>query len=795
MSLKGLSETDICTKYITPAIQKAGWKLFRQEKYFTDGRVIIKGDTSERGEAKKADYILYYRGNIPLAIIEAKKNIFPIGAGLQQAIEYGEILDIPFVYSSNGDGFIEHDRTGKSKKVEKELSLNQFPSPNELWNRYKEWKGIEKKHEDIITEEYYTGLKKPRYYQEIAINRTVEAIAKGQNRILLVMATGTGKTYVASQIIHKLLKSKTKKRVLFLTDRDVLLTQPSNNDFKIFKKFMTRITNRKVDTSYEVYLALYQAVTGNEDWKNIYKQFSREFFDLIIVDECHRGSASANSAWREVLEYFPKATQIGLTATPKEDKDVSNMHYFGKPIYVYSLKQGIQDGFLAPYKIVRISIDKDVEGYRPERGKIDKYGNEIPDRIYNGRDFDRSIVIDPRTELVAKKVTEYLKKTNRFDKTIIFCVDIEHAERMRQAISNQNKDRVTKNAKYVVRITGDDPYGKRELDNFIDPSSKYPVIATTSKLLNTGVDTQTCKLIVLESNIQSMTEFKQIIGRGTRIRKDFNKYYFTIIDFRQVTNLFADPDFDGEPVQCEEFDANEEIIIPEPAPIDRVYDSVQEQVYLLRESPDQPRKYYVKDVEVRVLNERVQIFDKDGKLVTESLKDYTKKNVGNEFSSLDNFLQKWKKSKQKSVLIKEMVEHGILLHELKEEVGKDFDEFDLVCHVAFDKKPLTRKERANNVKKRNYFTKYGEKAREVISALLDKYSDEGIENIESMKILKVNPFRKFGTPIEIVGFFGGKEKYLEALDELEDQIYGGFNHGYFDNNKVHPGYNAPGRWS
>src|SRR3989338_6731800 len=765
MSLKGLSETDICTKYITPAIQKAGWKLFRQEKYFTDGRVIIKGDTSERGEAKKADYILYYRGNIPLAIIEAKKNIFPIGAGLQQAIEYGEILDIPFVYSSNGDGFIEHDRTGKSKKVEKELSLNQFPSPNELWNRYKEWKGIEKKHEDIITEEYYTGLKKPRYYQEIAINRSVEAIAKGQNRILLVMATGTGKTYVASQIIHKLLKSKTKKRVLFLTDRDVLLTQPSNNDFKIFKKIMTRITNRKVDTSYEVYLALYQAVTGNEDWKNIYKQFSREFFDLIIVDECHRGSASANSAWREVLEYFPKATQIGLTATPKEDKDVSNMHYFGKPIYVYSLKQGIQDGFLAPYKIVRISIDKDVEGYRPERGKIDKYGNEIPDRIYNGRDFDRSIVIDPRTELVAKKVTEYLKKTNRFDKTIIFCVDIEHAERMRQALWNKNKDLATKNSKYVVKITGDDDFGKRELDNFIDPSQKYPVIATTSKLLNTGVDVQTCKLIVLDSNIQSMTEFQQIIGRGTRIREDYGKFYFTIMDFRKVTELFADPDFDGESVQIYEPEPNAEIKMPELE-----VKTPQEQVYI-KEEDEKPRKYYVKDVEVKVLNERVLYYDKDGKLITEELNDYTKKTIQKEFRSLKEFLNKWKKADKKSAIIEEMINQGIFLHELKYEVGIDYDEFDLICHVAYDMKPLTRKERAENVKKKNYFTKYGEKARKVIEALLDKYADEGIENIEDLAILRIEPFNQIGTPTEIVQIFGGRDQYLHVIEELEHELY------------------------
>jgi len=488
MNKKSLSEADICTKFITPAIVTAGWDLnnqIRQEKYFTNGRIIVEGKKYRRGEAKKADFILYYKANIPIAIIEAKDNNHSIGEGMQQALEYGEILDIPFIYSSNGDGFIEHDRTGNSKDAERELPLTQFPSPNELWNRYKAWKGIDKKHEEIITEDYYLGLKKPRYYQEIAINRTIEAVAKGQNRILLVMATGTGKTYVASQIIYKLLKSKAKKRVLFLTDRDALLTQPSNNDFKHFKKFMTRISNRKVDTSYEVYLALYQAVTGSEDWRNIYKQFSKEFFDLIIVDECHRGSAAINSAWREVLEYFPKATQIGLTATPRETKDVSNIDYFGKPIYVYSLKQGIQDGFLAPYKVVRISIDKDVEGYRPEKGKLDKYGNEIPDRIYNVKDFDREIVIDPRTELVAKKVTEYLKRTDRYDKTIVFCIDIEHAERMRRALWNHNKDLVTKNSKYVVRITGDDIYGKRELDNFTDPSSKYPVVATTSKLLNT----------------------------------------------------------------------------------------------------------------------------------------------------------------------------------------------------------------------------------------------------------------------------------------------------------------------
>ena len=558
MNKKDLSERDICTKYITPAIVTVGWDLhkqIREEVYFTKGRVIVRGRTFERGESKKADYILYHTGNIPIAIIEAKDNKHSVGAGLQQAIDYGEILDIPFVYSSNGDAFIEHDRTGRSKEVEKEIPLDKFPSPAELWRRYKKWKGIREQHENIITQDYHMGTKKPRYYQEIAINRAVEAVAKGQDRILLVMATGTGKTYVAAQIIHKLWKSKTKKRILFLADRNILIDQARNNDFKHFKGAMTKITNRKVDKSYEIYLALYQAVTGNEEWKNIYKQFSKDFFDLIIVDECHRGSAAIDSAWREVLEYFPSATQIGMTATPRETATISNIEYFGEPIYIYSLKQGIQDGFLAPYKVIRISIDKDVEGYRPEKGKIDKYGYEVPDRIYNVKDFDRELVIDERTKLVAKKITEFLKKADRFDKTIVFCIDIEHAIRMTIALRNENKDMVTKNSKYVVRITGDDEYGKRELDNFIDPSVKYPVIATTSKLLNTGVDAQTCKLIVLDSNIQSMTEFKQIIGRGTRIREDYNKYYFTIMDFRQVTNLFADPDFDGEPVQCEEFNA------------------------------------------------------------------------------------------------------------------------------------------------------------------------------------------------------------------------------------------------
>lgn len=779
MNKKDLSERDICTKFITPSLIASGWdkdSQIREERSFTNGKIIVRGNKIKRGEQKRADYILYYKSNLPIAIIEAKDNKHTVGAGLQQVIEYGEILDIPFVYSSNGDGFIEHDRTGNSEIIEKELSLDEFPNPEVLWERYKQWKGIESKQEEIITHPYHTTIrgKTPRYYQEIAINRTVEAVANGQNRVLLVMATGTGKTYVASQIIYKLWKSKTKKRILFLADRNILIDQTINNDFKIFKGAITKVRNRKIDKSYEIYMALYQGMTGNDDWKNIYKEFSKDFFDLIIIDECHRGSAKEDSAWREILEYFNTATQIGLTATPKETKEVSNIDYFGEPIYTYSLKQGIEDGFLAPYKVIKISIDRDVEGWRPYKGQKDKYGNIIEDRIYNSKDYDRNLVLDPRTELVSKKVSEFLKNSgDRFSKTIVFCVDIDHAERMRLALRNDNSDLVKENSKYVLKITGDDDVGKKELDGFIDPASKYPVIATTSKLMTTGVDAQTCKLIVLDSNIQSMTEFKQIIGRGTRIREDYGKYYFTIMDFRQVTDLFADPDFDGEPVQVYENKIDSELKIKQAVKEEppKYGLNKQEQIYL-KDSDERPRKYYIKGgVEVKVLNERVLYYDKDGKLITESLKDYTKQSITKEYTTLQKFLEQWNQSEKKSALIHELEEKGVFIEELKEEVGKDFDEFDLICHVAYDKKPLTRKERANNVKKRDYFSKYGEKAKQVIHALLDKYADEGVENIEDLKVLKVNPLRELGTPVEIIRLFGGKAGYLNAVKELESQLY------------------------
>jgi len=553
MDKKSLSERDICSKYISPAIAMAGWdiqKQVREEVSFTKGRIIVRGKLHSRGESRRADYILYHQSNLPVAVIEAKDNKHSLGSGMQQALGYAEALDVPFVFSSNGDGFLFHDRSGTGDQVETELNLDQFPSPAELWQRYCRWKGLEGDARQKAEAPYYDdgSGRMPRYYQTNAINRTVEAVARGQDRILLVMATGTGKTYTAFQIIWRLWKSKQKKRILFLADRNILVDQTKNNDFKPFGAAMTKIAKRQIDTSYEIYLSLYQAVTGAEEEQNVYKQFSRDFFDLIVIDECHRGSAAEDSAWREILDYFSGATHIGLTATPKETKEVSSITYFGEPVYSYTLKQGIEDGFLAPYKVVRIDFDKDLQGWRPPKGMLDKNGELIEDRIYNLKDMDRTLVIEARTQLVAQKVTEFLTATDPFQKTIVFCDDINHAERMRQALVNLNPERVAENRKYVMRITGDDQEGKAELDNFIDPESRYPVIATTSKLMTTGVDAQTCKLVVLDQHIKSMTEFKQIIGRGTRINEDFGKYWFTIMDFKKATELFADPAFDGDPV-------------------------------------------------------------------------------------------------------------------------------------------------------------------------------------------------------------------------------------------------------
>ena len=774
---KGLSERDICTKYITPALELAGWdkhSQLREEVFLTEGRIIVRGRLTSRGKRKWADYVLYHKPNIPIAVIEAKDNKHRVGDGMQQGLEYGEMLDVPFIYSSNGDGFLEHDNMAASGKIEREIPLNAFPSPKELWQRYCSYKGIDDTNKHIFTEDYYSDPagKTPRYYQQVAINRTIEAIAKGQNRILLVMATGTGKTLTAFQIIWRLWKAGMKKRILFLADRNILVDQTRINDFKPFGQVMTKISKRQVDKSYEVYLSLYQAVTGSEEEKNIYKQFSPDFFDLIVVDECHRGAAAEDAAWHEVLEYFASATQIGMTATPKETRDVSNIGYFGEPVYTYSLKQGIADGFLAPYKVVRIDIDKDLTGWRPEKGKLDKHGELIEDRIYNQQDFDRTLVLEKRTELVAKKVSDFLKATDRFDKTIIFCEDIDHAERMRQALVNENPDLAKDNRKYIMRITGDNTEGKAELDNFIDPESRYPVIATTSQLLNTGIDAQTCKLIVLDQIIRSIARFKQIIGRGTRINEDYDKRYFTIMDFKKATELFADPDFDGQPVQIYKPGPDDPPVPPDeiddisehPATDDILVDTTFEQT-------EKRVKYIVDDVPVSVVAERVQYCDADGKLITESLKDYTRQKVHDQYASLDDFLTNWTKAERKQAIIDNLQEHGVFFDELGETVGKDFGPFDLICHVAFDQPLLTRRERADNVKKRNYFTKYGEQAKAVLNALLDKYADVGIENIEDINILRIQPISEFGAPMEIIEWFGGRDGYLKAIKELEAHLF------------------------
>lgn len=794
MNKKSFSERDICTKFITPAIEKSGWDKHMQvleEVSFTDGKIYVRGRLTARGTRKRADYILYYKPNIPIAIIEAKDNNHSVRAGIQQALDYARILDIPCVFSSNGDGFLFHDRTEIGTSIESEISLDQFPSPEQLWEKYKKYKGITTTAaEKIASQEYYFDgtNRKPRYYQQIAVNRTVEAIANGQNRILLTMATGTGKTYTAFQIIHRLWKSGAKKRILFLADRNALIDQTRRNDFKHFKDKMTVVKNRQIDKSYEIYLALYQGLSGTDEAANVYKQFSRDFFDLIVIDECHRGSAKDDSSWREILTYFQNATHIGLTATPKETDTASNTEYFGDPVYTYSLRQGIDDGFLAPYRVVRIGLNIDLEGWRPPKGFLDKSGNPVEDRVYNRTDFDRHIVVDERTDLVALKLTEFLRGYDRFAKTIVFCVDIDHAERMRTALARHNADLVAENYKYIMQITGDNDEGKRELDNFINPEEKYPVIATTSELMTTGVDAQTCKVIVLDSIINSMTKFKQIIGRGTRINEEYGKMYFTILDFRNATDLFADPAFDGDPIRIkpvgqdtdlseivgEEEEQTEPIIdIETGAEIDLTPPVIRYPEPNLPETAANERreKVYVNGVDVSVLISRELYFDQHGRPITTSLKDHTKDIIRENYTSLDDFLNKWNSTDRKEAIIAELQESGVMVEALYEAVDKKIDLFDLICHVAFDQPPLTRKERANNVKKRNYFTKYGDQAKKVLEALLDKYSDEGITNIESIEVLRVTPFDTFGSPIEIIKEFGTKENYLQAVKELENELY------------------------
>ena len=795
-SKKSLSERDIITKYILPSIEQSGWNKqtqIREEVSFTAGRIFVKGKKTKRGERKRADIIIYYKPNIPVAVVEAKDNNHTVGAGMQQALEYAGTLDIPVAISSNGDGFVIQYRKNCGNVVTENVDLDHFPTPDELWECYKKYNGIvTKEAEETTLSSYFfdSNGRAPRYYQRIAINRTVEAIARGQNRILLVMATGTGKTYTAFQIIYRLWKSGCKKRILYLADRNNLITQTKKGDFKHFKDKCHIIKHKKIDKSYEIYLALYQGLTNYDDETDAYKQFSPDFFDLIIVDECHRGSVDEDKAWHKILNYFSSATQIGMTATPKETKALSNIEYFGEPLYTYSLKQGIDDGFLAPYKVLRVGMNVDLEGYRPERGKTDIEGELVEDRLYNTKDFDRNIVIDERTNLVAKKIIEYLTNSDPMSKTIVFCVDIEHAERMRQALLKHAPEEITaKSDKYVVRITGDDPVAKGYLEDFINPEELYPVIATTSKLMSTGTDAQTCKLICLDENIGSMTEFKQIIGRGTRINEDYGKQYFTIIDFRNVTDKFADKDFDGAPVKIKESrqdDSLSEDMIDEGIGEEQI-DPVtgegvvfEEEVYGYDDSTsllqdDEPsygrKKIYVAGVDVSILSERKQFLDTNGKLITCSLKEYTKTGILTSYRSLDSFLQAWNDAEKKKIIIQELENQGLIFEELKEEIKSDLDIFDLICHIAWDAPALTRKERAENVRKRNYWTKYGEQARNVLNALLDKYAETGIENIEDMKVLTVEPLKDLGTPSEIVNIFGGKQNYLAALKELEDEIY------------------------
>ena len=803
MDKKSLSERDICTKFITPALCRAGWDgmtQIREEVSFTKGRIIVRGKLVSRGEGKRADYILYYKPNIPIALIEAKDNNHTIGDGMQQALDYAVTLDIPFVFSSNGDGFVFHDRTGASTAQETTLPLDAFPSPNDLWARFRAWKGLTPETEAVVLQDYFEdgSGKAPRYYQVSAINAAIEAIAKGRDRVLLVMATGTGKTYTAFQIIWRLWKAGRKKRILFLADRNVLVDQTMVNDFRPFGPAMAKLSThagtiereddstagaannkkRRIDTAYEIYLGLYQAITGPEEHQKLFREFSPNFFDLIVIDECHRGSAAEDSAWREILEYFSTATQIGLTATPRETRYVSNIHYFGEPAYTYSLKQGIRDGFLAPYKVIKVHVDRDVEGYRPEKGQLDRRGEEVDDRIYNTKDFDRNLVLDGRTNLVARKITEFLKESgDRFQKTIVFCIDREHAARMRQALVNENAGLVAHNHRYVMRITGGDPEGQAELGNFIDPESAYPVLVTTSRLLSTGVDAQTCRLIVLDRPINSMTEFKQIVGRGTRVHEDTHKFYFTLMDFRGATNHFADPEFDGEPVQIYEPGEDDPITPPDDAGEPEPLQPGDEEVVVHDPSLPLPyplgstHKVYVDGIDATIIAERVEYLDEYGRLVTESLRDFTRKALKKRFASLDDFLRRWKAEQRKQAIIDELAAEGLALDAIVKELNKDLDPFDLICHVAFDAKPLTRRERAANVKKRDVFGRYGEQARAVLDALLVKYADEGLLNLDDTAVLRIPPLNQLGTPLQLINAFGGRDQFVAAVHDLQAALY------------------------
>ena len=773
LNKKQMTEEDIKTQYITPAIT-AKWNLQKitMETQITDGRINLKGNFAFREKPKRVDYLLYLSANNPIAVVEAKDNSHGVSAGLQQAMEYAKMLDLPFAYSSNGDGFMEHDfLTGK----EREFAMDEFPSEEELVARYKNGRnggeGLTPPQERILEQPYFTSQNTypPRYYQRIAVNRTVDAIAHGQNRLLLVMATGTGKTYTAFQIVYRLLKSGMKSKILYLADRNVLVDQSIQQDFEPLEKVIHKLNVAKDDktalTSYQVYFSLYQQLVGEDGQEHFSELFKPDFFDLIIVDECHRGSAKDDSAWRRILEYFSSATQIGMTATPKETRYVSNINYFGDPIYMYSLKEGIEDGFLAPFKVINIKTDIG-EGWRPLKGQLDKYGNPIEDRIYTNSDYDYTIVIEDRIEQVALEITKYLKTVNRMAKTIVFCATEDAAERMRVALVNHNADMVQKNPDYVVRITGSDDYGKKKLDYFISVAEPYPVIATTSKLLSTGVDCKMTKLIVLDEMIGSMTEFKQIVGRGTRIREKEGKTHFVIMDFRNVTRLFADPDWDG-PVEIDPDYPPKKTSEPIDTPPGDPPDPPPE---------PEPKVKPVVDkngCRVEIIHKTVSVYDTNGKLLRqESITDYTKENVRGEFATLDAFIREWRQDPKKEKIRDMLLERGIDLELMKAEQGMEgVDDFDFICHVAYDKKPLTRRERAGNVKKRDFFGKYSGVAREVLEALLDKYMNMGIYEIEKTDILKLDPFLKYGKPSKISSYFGGKDGYMSAVRELANAIY------------------------
>ena len=770
LNKKELTEEDIKLKYITPALQEAEWDIRNQircEYYYTAGKINVRENIAQRGKGKKVDYLLSYKANIPIAIVEAKDNKVSVSHGIQQGMDYAYDLDVPFAYSSNGDGFYEHDMiTGE----ERELKLEEFPTPKQLWQRYLKEKAITPDQEKIITEPYqFVDINKtPRYYQRVAINKTVEAIAKGQKRLLLVMATGTGKTFTAFQIIHRLHKVGKMKKILYLADRNVLIDQTMQNDFKSFQKVMKKIEHRDMDSSYEIYMSLYHQLRSNEE--EVYKQFKPDFFDLIIVDECHRSSVKDDSNWHEILTYFSSATQIGLTATPKETVDVSNITYFGEPIYTYSLKQGIEDGFLAPYKVIRVSLDKDLEGYRPEKGKLDQDGEEVEDREYTSRDFDRNLVIDERTRVVAKRITEYLKSTDRMAKTIVFCVDTEHALRMRNALADENKDMMKNNPNYVVRITSNDVVGKTKLGDFVDPNSAYPVIATTSKLLSTGVDTQMVKLIVLDEEIQSMTEFKQIIGRGTRLVPNKGKEYFTIMDFRNNSEKFADPEFNG-PAEVvlnvdggngQEQKTGKDFGITKPTiqvPISgRVEDG-------------KAKKIYIKDVSVSIINETVKYYDSDGKLITESIVEYSEKNLKRLYEKYDAFEQEWYNADSKKDFLDHLFGEGVLVDTLYEKANDNIDIFDILANMTYDKEVVSKEDRIEKVKSSDFINEYSEPQKNVINELLDIYKNKDVVELENIKLLEVKNFNKFGGLIPIINLFGGKKKYLELISKIKKALY------------------------